>query len=428
MVRRLKVFFAQLFLLISSVFTEQSQICVMKTVPVKQERGDMCWQNNLTHYLSQQVCWWKHLHFRPKILRKKIYCKSTKNEWKGSHNKIVWFFLYWYRILDNSWSRTVLHDKGHWIALTINRISRMSWVHLTTRWKIIWPERLDSREHQIGPVLEVTTSYLQGKHGVEIRIESVNKDNSHSWVRISHGLNKLVTDLSNKEDDDNEQETSEMKFEEFALKTNVLALRADQRLKQTHEDVLLLINMNCTYRWKILDWYWARNLFVYRLPSVKTIEYSSSSWWSTSRRRWSYWILEIKRLSSERIWVLSTLVWWNVEESNVRRRRQEEKISILYWSIRTRNSLSPSSSRSFRTQFHWSFTTRQHVLIPNNFFEYLYHIGCAINLHPITNSGLIPGGQNLGRGRQTVFFTAVNPMDKEHKVPYKLDLTKPRLA
>ena len=28
---------------------------------------------------------------------------------------------------------------------------------------------------KIGPVLEVTTSYLQGKYGVEIRIESVNK-------------------------------------------------------------------------------------------------------------------------------------------------------------------------------------------------------------------------------------------------------------
>ena len=62
---------------------------------------------------------------------------------------------------------------------------------------------------KIGPVLEVTTSYLQGKYGVEIRIESVNKENSHSWVRISHGLNKLVTDLSNKEYDDNEQETLE---------------------------------------------------------------------------------------------------------------------------------------------------------------------------------------------------------------------------
>ena len=44
---------------------------------------------------------------------------------------------------------------------------------------------------KIWPVLEVTTSYLQGKYGVEIRIESVNNDNSHSWVRISHGLNKL---------------------------------------------------------------------------------------------------------------------------------------------------------------------------------------------------------------------------------------------
>ena len=76
---------------------------------------------------------------------------------------------------------------------------------------------------KFGPVLQDTTSYLQGKPGVEIRIESVNKDSSHSWVRISHGLKKLVTDLSNKEDDDNEQETSEMKFEEFALKTNVFA-------------------------------------------------------------------------------------------------------------------------------------------------------------------------------------------------------------
>ena len=40
---------------------------------------------------------------------------------------------------------------------------------------------------KIGPVLEVITSYLQCKYGVEIRIEPVNKDNSHSWVRISHG-------------------------------------------------------------------------------------------------------------------------------------------------------------------------------------------------------------------------------------------------
>ena len=47
---------------------------------------------------------------------------------------------------------------------------------------------------KIGPVLEITTSYLYGKHGIEIRIWSLRKDTSHSWVRISHGSNKFVID------------------------------------------------------------------------------------------------------------------------------------------------------------------------------------------------------------------------------------------
>ena len=46
---------------------------------------------------------------------------------------------------------------------------------------------------KIGPVLGVTTCCPQGKHGVEIRTESVNKDNSHSnfsWPeqKIGHRL------------------------------------------------------------------------------------------------------------------------------------------------------------------------------------------------------------------------------------------------
>ena len=68
------------------------------------------------------------------------------------------------------------------------------------------------------------------------------------------------------------------------------------------------------------------------------------------------------------------------------------------------------------------------LLIPDNFFKYIYHVGCAVNIHSITNSGLMPGGQNLGNERQTVLFTAVNPVDKAHKDPYKRDLTQPRLA
>ena len=56
------------------------------------------------------------------------------------------------------------------------------------------------------------------------------------------------------------------------------------------------------------------------------------------------------------------------------------------------------------------------VFVPDNFFEFIYHIGCGINLHSIMNSGLIPGGQNLTMYRQTVFFTSVDSMNKEHSI------------
>ena len=65
---------------------------------------------------------------------------------------------------------------------------------------------------KIGPVLEVTTSYLHGKHGVEIRIMSLSRDNTHSWVRISHGSNKFVMDLNN-----NDTEILEDQLEVHAL-------------------------------------------------------------------------------------------------------------------------------------------------------------------------------------------------------------------
>ena len=70
---------------------------------------------------------------------------------------------------------------------------------------------------------------------------------------------------------------------------------------------------------------------------------------------------------------------------------------------------------------------QDNVLIPNNFFEYIYHVGCAINLHSIINSRLIPGGQNLSK-RQTVFFTSVDPMNEEHIDPNNIDMEAPRLA
>ena len=59
------------------------------------------------------------------------------------------------------------HDFVQW--LVVNTLSQGGWIQGNTL---------------IGPVLEIATCCLHGKYGVAIRIMSVNRDNSHSLVRI----------------------------------------------------------------------------------------------------------------------------------------------------------------------------------------------------------------------------------------------------
>ena len=70
---------------------------------------------------------------------------------------------------------------------------------------------------------------------------------------------------------------------------------------------------------------------------------------------------------------------------------------------------------------------QDNVVIPSNFFQHIYHVGCAFNLHSIINSGLIPGGQSSSK-RQTEFFLPVDPMDKSHKDSKVVNLNVPRHA
>ena len=70
---------------------------------------------------------------------------------------------------------------------------------------------------------------------------------------------------------------------------------------------------------------------------------------------------------------------------------------------------------------------QDNVIFQRGFFQHIYHIGCAFNLHSIINNGLIPGGQNSSK-RQTVFFLPIDPRDKGHKDPDVIDLNVPRRA
>ena len=81
---------------------------------------------------------------------------------------------------------------------------------------------------RIGPILEVMTIFQHFKFGVEVRIKSVNKDNSHSWVRISYGTVRYVNDYV-KYDTENPADPQEE--EDVPTSSEVIAARSKAKAK-----------------------------------------------------------------------------------------------------------------------------------------------------------------------------------------------------
>ena len=86
---------------------------------------------------------------------------------------------------------------------------------------------------RIGPVLEVTTSFQNFKHGNEIRW-SVGQDNSQSWVRISHGTMKYVVD-SNQNSTEIPADPQEDQVPQTSIE--VIAARSKAKAKPQREPV-----------------------------------------------------------------------------------------------------------------------------------------------------------------------------------------------
>ena len=276
---------------------------------------------------------------------------------------------------------------------------------------------------KIGPVMEVATSCLYGKYGVEIRIWSLNRDNTRSWVRISHGSDKFVMNSNT-----NDTEVLEDQLEEPALQLNAedFACRSKAKAK----------------------------------PQRRELAGSSPRIVSIERRNWIN--IEPGKYSFSE-YEVSKKVTFLLRHSQQMHR--EEDGAVHFWTMKE------NLQSQFPQSIHWSdgkwkaclaagggakrrfryctdasgaiicFRTLQghagrnltdpslqdNVIIPINFFQHIHHIGCVFNLHSIINSGLIPGGQSSSK-RPTVFFLPVDPVAKEHKDPEMIDLNVPRHA
>ena len=100
---------------------------------------------------------------------------------------------------------------------------------------------------RIGPVLEVTTSFQHFKYGIEIRIESVNQDNSLSWVRISYGTVRYVNG-SIKDDTENLADSQEE--EGVPTSSSVVAARSKAKAKpQPRESIGKTTIPLCERKW-----------------------------------------------------------------------------------------------------------------------------------------------------------------------------------
>ena len=210
----------------------------------------------------------------------------------------------------------------------------------------------------------------------------------------------MVTDLIDKEYDDNEQETSETKTDLFALKTEVFAYASRSKAKAKPRRHTSTCSSTRTVSVRERIWI-----------DIEPITQSDKAYPVAKRLNTLLRHGELPREED------GTIEFWRLKD-DLRNKFEYSQ----YWCDDMRKSkmtggggnkkrfqycIDPSGQEILYLRALQSHsgrnpiapTLQDHVLIPNNFFGYIYHIGCAINLHSIINSGLITGGQKFKRGK-----------------------------
>ena len=275
---------------------------------------------------------------------------------------------------------------------------------------------------RIGLVLEVTTSFQHFKNGIEIRIKSVNQDDSHSWVRFSYGTVKYVIDSV----EDNTENPADPQEEQIPqTSTSVVAARSKAKAKPQPRE---LAGMTTTIpihqrRWidiepskQDLDSYDLSKKVINLLRHNQTLhrEEDGAIEFCKIKFHLQNHHSQIQNWSDDR--------WKACLAAGGGSKRRYQYCSDNLGTIIYLRALQGHSGSNLIDP-----TLQDNVLIGTGIFPYIYHVGCAFNLYSIINNGLVPGGQNLSR-RQTVFFLPVDPRDESRKDPEFFDFSVPRLA
>ena len=274
---------------------------------------------------------------------------------------------------------------------------------------------------RIGPVLEITTSFQHLKNGIEIRIKSMNEDDSHSWVRISNGTVKYVNDSI---EDDTENLADSQEEEGVPTSSGVVAARSKAKAKpQPRKSTGTTTIPLCERKWIDIEPS-KQDLESYDLSKkvVNLLRHNQKLHREEDGAIQFYKIKFHLRDHHSQIQNWSDDRWIACLAAGGGSKRRYQYCSDNLGSIIYLRALQGHSGSNLIDPL-----LQDNVVIQRGFFQHIYHIGCAFNLHSIINNGLIPGGQNLSR-RQTVFFLPVDPRNEDYIDPEYIDYSAPRLA
>ena len=274
---------------------------------------------------------------------------------------------------------------------------------------------------RIGPILEVTTSFQHFKFGVEVRIQSVNEDNSQSWVRISYGTIRYVNNYI-KYDTQSLADTQEEEY--VPTSSGVVAARSKAKAKPQPRESTGTTTIPLSERvWVDIE------------PSKQDLESYNLSKKVTNLLRHNQ---KLHREEDGAIQFYKIKFHLRDHHLPIQNWSDDRWIACLAaggGSKRRYQYCSDSSGTIFylrALQEHSGSNLidpalQDHVLIGPGVFPYIYHVGSNFSLSSILSNGLIPGGQNLSR-RQSVFFLPVDPRKEDHKDPEYIDYSVPRHA
>ena len=279
---------------------------------------------------------------------------------------------------------------------------------------------MDPRKHENWIYLQVTTSFQHFKYGIEVQIECVNEDNSHSWVRISYRTVRYVNDYIK---DDTKNFADPQEEEVVPTSSGVVVARSKAKAKpQPREST-----------------------------GTKSIPLSERVWIDVEPSKQD---LESYDLSKKVVNLLRHNQRLHREQDGaiqfykIKCHLRDHHLPIQNWSDDRWKACLAAGGGSKRRYQYCSYlgsiiylralqvhsgdsiidlALQDNVLIGPGIFPHISHVGSTFNLYSIVSNGRVPGGQNLSR-RQSVFFLPVDPRKENHKDPEYIDYSVPRHA